>query len=63
MANSQITVEVIAGPVLRTALDVLDLAAELVNELPEWENPQYEELRQRTIGLRDRVVKELKCSL
>ena len=43
-------VTVKAGPVLRTALDVLDLARNIVHSMPEY-CPEKEELSQRVLSL------------
>jgi hypothetical protein len=46
-----LTIEVRTGPVMRTALDVLEHAAELYELVPEWHAAEREELRQRTRAL------------
>ena len=48
---ASISVDVTCGPVLRTALDVLDLAAQLYDKLPP--GPERDELEQRMESLAD----------
>lgn len=57
MSNS-ITIEVQPGPVLRTAMDVLDLAQELINAIPDY-HPGRAELISRAITLSDVAQAEL----
>jgi len=45
MASMKATVDVEAGPVIRTALDVLDFSAELMDAIPE--GPTKDELLSR----------------
>lgn len=46
MARGNVKIEVEVGPVMRTALDVLDLSAELVDAIPDY-HPQKLELIER----------------
>lgn len=56
VAGSYITIDVEKGPTLRTALDVLDLAVELADAIPE---SRRDELINRARGLREAVINDL----
>lgn len=47
------------GKTWRTAMDVLDLAAELFDKLPEWLEPEKAELKQRCAGLLGAIAAEM----
>jgi hypothetical protein len=62
MAAGTITIEVKRGPVLRMALDVLDMADDLWREVPDW-IPEKDEFRARCESMRDeclRMIREQK---
>jgi hypothetical protein len=54
------TIEVTVGPTLRTALDVLDLAVDLLELVPEWHEQEREALLARATALQETVLRELK---
>jgi hypothetical protein len=47
MAASNLTVEIRVGPTMRTALDVLELAGELLELIPQWHEAERRELDER----------------
>jgi len=59
--QKQVTVilNIRTGRTWRTAMDVLDLAAELFDKLPEWLEPEKNEMKQRCAGLIEAMTAEL----
>lgn len=58
-----VEVDVEPGPVLRTALDVVDFAIEVLDLLPSWNNAERDELVSRANGLIDRCNTGMKGTL
>jgi hypothetical protein len=54
-----VKVDVRAGPTLRTALDVLELADVLIELLPDWYEDQIRELKARRQALAEIAEKTL----
>lgn len=65
MAQKQVTIilNIRTGKTWRTALDVLDLAGELFDRLPEWMQAEREEMKQRCAGLIESVTAELQTQI
>jgi hypothetical protein len=57
--SGKIFVEAEAGPVMRTALDVLDFGAEVLTLLPEWNEREKRELLDRMRALHEIALKHL----
>lgn len=53
MASARVYIEVKPGPVMRTGLDVLELAVELLELIPEWCEADRKELASRCQTLCD----------
>ena len=63
MAVAKIRVEVERGPVLRTALDVLEWASELEEIIPDWHEREREELLRRKEALVEICLGRLRGSV
>ena len=59
MASGEITIEVTAGPVLRRAMQVLDVASEVLDLVPEWNAIDRDKLQRRVDTLKDELQRQL----
>lgn len=59
MASSEITLEIRTGPTFRAALDVLELAAEVLVLIPDWHKLERDELVARITMLREMCERQL----
>lgn len=61
VAQKQVTIilNIRTGRTWRTALDVLDLAGELFDKLPDWMQAEREEIKGRCAGLVESITAEL----
>lgn len=59
-AVGKLTIEIQKGPALRAALDVLDLASDLLDLIPEWHAKERGELLGRANALLEIATNELK---
>ncbi len=60
--NHKVFVEAEAGPVMRTALDVLECALNVVVLLPEWHETEKQELMSRMQGLHEISMRTLQTA-
>lgn len=54
-----VNIEVQLGPTLRTAIDVLELARDIVELIPDWHSDQRDELEARAQALIDIIERQL----
>lgn len=54
-----VNIEVELGPTLRTAIDVLELARDIVELIPDWHQGERDELEARAQALIDIIERQL----
>jgi hypothetical protein len=59
---SEIRLEIVAGPTLRAALDVLDLIEEVAPLIPEWHAAERAELLSRAKALQETALRGLNAA-